>query len=158
MKMSTDKEKHVTPSEFNRAIKERIEYLEQEEPDNPELYKLKLLQSDNISEYYKSCIIFSMQDIQDKLYILSYMDHLHKHQKEGGFNHNEYSSPFCQIALDKGFVTEPQLSEALAEQAKDDLSNKPHRFIGRMLFEDGWITNKQINFVYYIMQDYTAPL
>ncbi len=110
MKMSTDKEKHVTPSEFNRAIKERIEYLEQEEPDNPELYKLKLLQSDNISEYYKSCIIFSMQDIQDKLYILSYMDHLHKHQKEGGFNHNEYSSPFCQIALDKGFVTEPQLS------------------------------------------------
>ncbi len=29
--MSTDKEKHVTPSEFNRAIKERIEYLEKEE-------------------------------------------------------------------------------------------------------------------------------
>ncbi len=85
MKMSTDKEKHVTPSEFNRAIKERIEYLEQNEPDNPELYKLKLLQSDNISEYDKFCIIFSMQDIQDKLYILSYMDHLHKHQKEGGF-------------------------------------------------------------------------
>ncbi len=62
MKMSTDKEKHVTPSEFNRAIKERIEYLEHGEPDNRELYKLKLLQSDNISEYDKSCIIFSMQD------------------------------------------------------------------------------------------------
>ncbi len=62
MKMNTDKEKHVTPSELNRAIKERIEYLEQEEPDNPERYKLKLLQSDNISEYDKFCIIFSMQD------------------------------------------------------------------------------------------------
>ena len=62
MKMNTDKEKDVTPSELNRAIKERIEYLEQEEPDNPERYKLKLLQSDNISEYDKFCIIFSMQD------------------------------------------------------------------------------------------------
>ncbi len=81
--MSTDKEKHVTPGEFNRAIKERIEYLEQEEPDNPELYKLKLIQSDDISEYDKSCIIFSMQDIQDKVYILNYMDNLHGHQKEG---------------------------------------------------------------------------
>ncbi len=84
--MSTDKEKHVTPGEFNRAIKERIEYLEQEDPYNPELYKLKLIQSDDISEYDKSCIIFSMQDIQDKLYILNYMDHLHRHQSKGSFN------------------------------------------------------------------------
>ncbi len=80
--MRTYKEKHVTPSEFNRAIKERIEYLEQEEPDNPELYKLKLIQSDDISEYDKSCIIFSMQDTQDKFYILNYMVHLNGHQKE----------------------------------------------------------------------------
>ncbi len=71
---------------------------------------------------------------------------------------DEYSFQFCRIAVDMSFVTEKQLTEALAEQAKDDLSNNPHRFIGRMLFEDGWITNKQINFVYYIMQDYTAPL
>jgi hypothetical protein len=84
--MSTDKEKHVTPGEFNRAIKERIEYLEQDDPDNPELYKLKLIQSDDISEYDKSCIIFSMQDIHDKLYILNYMDHLYGHQSKGSFN------------------------------------------------------------------------
>ena len=76
---------------------------------------------------------------------------------------DEYSFQFCKIAVGMSFVTEKQLTEkqlteALAEQAKDSLSNKPHRFIGRMLFEDGWITNKQINFVYYIMQDYTAPL
>ncbi len=84
--MSTDKEKHVTPGEFNRAIKERIEYLEREEPDNPELYKFKLLLSEDISEYDKSCIIFSMHDIQDKLYILNYMDNLHRHQSKGSFN------------------------------------------------------------------------
>ncbi len=71
--MSTDKEKHVTSGEFNRAIKERIEYLEQKEPDNPELYKFELLLSDYISEYDKFGIIFSMQDIKDKLYILNYM-------------------------------------------------------------------------------------
>jgi hypothetical protein len=71
---------------------------------------------------------------------------------------NEYNSQFCRIALDKGFVTEPQLLVAIPEQVDDDLSNKPHRFIGRMLFEDGWITNEQINIVYYMMQGYTAPL
>ncbi len=80
--MSTDKEKHVTLSEFKRAIKERIEYLEQNEPDNPELYKFELLLSDYISEYDKFGIIFSMQDIQDKLYILNYIEHLNGHQKE----------------------------------------------------------------------------
>ena len=71
---------------------------------------------------------------------------------------NEYSSQFCQIALDKGFVTEPQLLVAITEQVDDDLFNKPHRFIGRMLFEDGWITRDQINIVYYIMQGNIAPL
>ncbi len=64
----------------------------------------------------------------------------------------EHSPQFGKIAVDLGFVTEKQLTEALAEQAEDSLSNKPHRSIGRMLFEDGWITNKQINIVYYIMQ------
>ncbi len=60
---------------------------------------------------------------------------------------NEYSSQFCQIAVDKGFVTETQLSVAIPEQVDDDLSNKPYRFIGRRLFEHGWITNEQISIV-----------
>ncbi len=60
---------------------------------------------------------------------------------------NEYSSQFCQIAVDKGFVTETQLSVAIPEQVDDDLSNKPYRFIGRIIFERGWITNKQFNIV-----------
>ncbi len=60
---------------------------------------------------------------------------------------NEYSSQFCQIAVDKGLVTETQLSVAISEQAEYSLSNKLHRFIGRILFEHGWITNEQINIV-----------
>ena len=70
----------------------------------------------------------------------------------------KYCPQFGKIAVDMRFVTAEQLIEALDEQIEDNLSNEQHRFIGRMLFEDGWITNKQINFVYYIMQDYTAPL
>jgi hypothetical protein len=71
---------------------------------------------------------------------------------------NEYSSQFCQIAVDMRFVTEPQLLVAIPEQVDDALSDKHHRFIGRMLFEGGWITRDQINIVYYIMQGYTTPL
>ncbi len=71
---------------------------------------------------------------------------------------DEFSSQFCKIAVDMGFVTAEQLTEALAEQAEDSFSNKPHRPIGNIFFKNGWITNEQINFVYYIMQGYTAPL
>jgi hypothetical protein len=67
--------------------------------------------------------------------------------KKGFVIMNEYSSQFCQIAVDKGFVTETQLSVAIPEQVDDGLSSKPYRFIGRIIFEHGWITNKQINIV-----------
>ncbi len=63
----------------------------------------------------------------------------------------EYSPQFGQIAVDMGFVTAMQLKEALVEQVEDDLSNKPHRFIGRILFEHGWITSEQINIVLDIL-------
>jgi hypothetical protein len=65
--------------------------------------------------------------------------------------HNNFSKQyrplFGKIAVDMGFVTAEQLTEALAEQAEDGLSNKPHRFIGSILFEHGWITKDQIDFV-----------
>ena len=58
-----------------------------------------------------------------------------------------YSPQFGKIAVDMGFITAEQLTEALAEQAEDSLSNKPHRAVGSILFEHGWITRDQINFV-----------
>ena len=51
------------------------------------------------------------------------------------------------IAVDKGFVTADQLKEALAEQADDNLSNKPHRLIGRIFFDKGWMTDERIDTV-----------
>ncbi len=57
----------------------------------------------------------------------------------------EHSPQFGKVAVDMGFITAEQLTEALAEQAEDSLSNKPHRFMGSILFEHGWITGKQID-------------
>ncbi len=59
----------------------------------------------------------------------------------------QYSHSFGEIAIDKEFVTAEQLTEAIAEQAEDGLSNNPHRLIGSILSEHGWITKKQIAIV-----------
>ncbi len=59
----------------------------------------------------------------------------------------EFSSQFCQIAVDKGFVTETQLNKAYVEQIEDDVSNNPHRFIGKILLENHLMTNKDIYIV-----------
>ncbi len=65
-------------------------------------------------------------------------------------NHSkQYNPSFGEIAIDKGFVTEKHINEALAEQAEDDFSNKPHRFIGSILFENDWITKKEIDIILY---------
>ncbi len=54
---------------------------------------------------------------------------------------------FGKIAVDMGFVTEKQLNKALAEQVYEDLSNKLHISIGKILIENGWITDEQIDIV-----------
>jgi hypothetical protein len=61
----------------------------------------------------------------------------------------QYNPSFGEIAIDKGFVTEKQINEALAEQAEDNFSNKPHRFVGSILFGNDWITKKEIDIVLY---------
>jgi hypothetical protein len=66
----------------------------------------------------------------------------------------QYCPRFGKIAVDMGYVTEKQLNEAFVEQIEDDFSNKPYRLIGHILFEHGWITNKQINIVLYELSEY----
>ncbi len=62
-----------------------------------------------------------------------------------------YSPQFGKIAVDMGFINAEQLTEALAEQAEDSLSNRPYRFIGYILSEHGWITNEQVASVLNIL-------
>jgi len=59
----------------------------------------------------------------------------------------KYCPRFAKIAADKGFITVDQAKEALAEQMDDDLSNRPHRLIGRILLEKRLLTSFQIEIV-----------
>ncbi len=59
----------------------------------------------------------------------------------------QHSSQFGMIAVNKGFVTARQLKIALIVQSEDDLSNKPYRPIGKILFENGWITKEHVDIV-----------
>ncbi len=54
---------------------------------------------------------------------------------------------FGKIAVDMGFITVEQLKEAMVEQVEDNLANKHHRPIGKILLESGWITEEQIDIV-----------
>jgi transcriptional regulator CtsR len=60
---------------------------------------------------------------------------------------NQYSPRFGEIAVNMEFITEKQLNETYVEQIEDDFSNKPHRFIGDILFENRLMTNKEIYIV-----------
>ena len=60
---------------------------------------------------------------------------------------NQYSPRFGEIAVNMEFFTEKQLNEAYVEQIDDDLSNKPHRRIGKILLENRLMTKKEIYIV-----------
>ncbi len=53
----------------------------------------------------------------------------------------ELSSQFCQLAVNMGMITEKQLNEAYVEQIEDDFSNKPHRFIGKILLDNRMVSH-----------------
>ena len=59
----------------------------------------------------------------------------------------KYCDRFGIIAVIKGFINADQLKEAFTEQADDNLSGRPHRLIGRIFFDKGWMTDKQIDVV-----------
>jgi hypothetical protein len=62
-----------------------------------------------------------------------------------------YCLRFGKVAVDMGFVTIKQLNIALAEQVEENYFKGQHRPIGSILFEHGWITNKQIDIVLDIL-------
>ena len=46
-------------------------------------------------------------------------------------------------AIFRGYVTLNQIQQALAEQVEDNVQGRPHRRMGRILREKGWITEEQ---------------
>ncbi|MCK4818479.1 hypothetical protein KA005_22105 [bacterium] len=52
---------------------------------------------------------------------------------------------FGTIAVEKGFVTIEHVAEAMKIQIIEDMGTQSHRPIGRILFEQGFITQSQAN-------------
>ena len=65
--------------------------------------------------------------------------------------HEKYCSRFGKIAVENGFLVAEQLQQALREQVDDNLADRPHRVIGAICFDHGWMTPAQIEEVLNIM-------
>jgi len=59
----------------------------------------------------------------------------------------KYCVRFGELAVKKGFVDSDKVKEAMSEQIDDDLNNRPHRLIGRILMDRGWMSPQQIEAV-----------
>ncbi len=60
---------------------------------------------------------------------------------------DKYCQRFGYLAVEMGFSTAEQVQEAMSEQVADDLANRSHRLMGRILLDKGWITPPQIEIV-----------
>ena len=67
---------------FIKALIQRINYLEDNDPDNANLDKLKLLLADNVSEEGKIRIKPSVLNKQAHLFFSNCTDHMYKYKKE----------------------------------------------------------------------------
>lgn len=54
---------------------------------------------------------------------------------------------FGDIAVQLGFITQDQLSEALKTQVEDNLDGGPHRLVGEILLKEGIMTHPQVGTV-----------
>ena len=52
---------------------------------------------------------------------------------------------FGTIAIDKRFITKEQLMDAIGIQVGDELENRAHRLVGKILFDLGYISQQQID-------------
>lgn len=60
---------------------------------------------------------------------------------------------FGVIAVEKGFISKEQLFEALQAQVEENLSDKPHRLIGHILINLGYLTRDQADAVLLAMRN-----
>lgn len=67
-----------------------------------------------------------------------------QHDGEG---RHEYYPRSGHLAVMLGFITLEQLKAAMNQQIDDDLRNRPHRFLGEILLDEGWITYDELNII-----------
>lgn len=51
---------------------------------------------------------------------------------------------FGEVAFEKGYISVEQLYEALSIQARDEVQGRPYRFLGQILIDLGYMTEKQV--------------
>ena len=51
---------------------------------------------------------------------------------------------FGEVALEKGFVAVAELYEALTIQARAEARNEPYKFLGQILTDLGYLTDRQV--------------
>lgn len=56
----------------------------------------------------------------------------------------KYCPRFGEIAVERGFITESQLTDALACQKQEKLAGDGHRLLGAILFDNGWMSGPQV--------------
>lgn len=56
----------------------------------------------------------------------------------------KYCPRFGQIAIELGFLTESQLTDALARQVHEELSGQGHRLLGAILFDTDVLSAVQV--------------
>ncbi len=80
--MLSEKEIH----NFIKALMQRIVYLEDNYPDNPNIDRLKLLLSDNVSEDGEIHIRSSLQNKEAHLFISNCADSMDRFEQENLYN------------------------------------------------------------------------
>jgi len=59
----------------------------------------------------------------------------------------EHCQRFGAIAVRKGFVSLEEVKAAIGEQMDDDINGREHRLLGTILYDNGCITEYQIEVV-----------
>jgi hypothetical protein len=63
---------------------------------------------------------------------------------------------FGEVAVEKGYVSEERLAQALKEQDRASREQKIDRFVGEILLELGFMTEKQVLDVLSTVHDHHA--
>ena len=64
--------------------------------------------------------------------------------EEGNMTLEKLDKRFCIFAVRKGFITSHKLVKALEIQGKENMVGEKHRLIGKILFDQGFVTPLQI--------------
>ena len=57
----------------------------------------------------------------------------------------QYNKRFGTIAVDKGYISEDQLINALELQAKENVTEGKHRLLGQIFLDEGLLTTTQVD-------------